>query len=275
MRSPMRALRRLPNYLRRFGLLRGLELLYRIEQSDFDRAAPVQTFNVPGVLHPVHLRTSVGDRATFWQCIVDNQYDFRCFPQATRLLESYEALVKSGQQPLIIDCGANIGLSAIWFANLFSQARIIAVEPDAANFDLLRRNTAPYGARITPVHAAVWHEPTHVSITNPDAGAAAFRVAPVGSAAVDAIATLTIPELTAMAGAATAFIVKIDIEGAQQALFSANTEWVGTTQLITLELDDWQLPWAGTSRTFFAAVSRYPFDYLLGGESIFCFRDFG
>jgi FkbM family methyltransferase len=270
-----RVLRRLPNYLRRFGAWRGLWLLYRIERRHFDAAAPVRLYQVPGLSHPVHLRDAVGDHATFWQCIVDNQYDFRRFPQAERLHASYSALVKAGQPPLIIDCGANIGLSAVWFANMFPEARIVAVEPDAANFDVLCKNVAPYGARVIPVQAAVWHEPTHVSITNPTAGAAAFRVAPVGATAAGAIATLTVPELAAMAGATTAFIVKIDIEGAQQALFSANTEWVGTTHLITLELDDWQLPWVGTSRPFFAAVSRYPFDYLLGGESIFCFRDFG
>jgi len=44
--------------------------------------------------------------------------------------------------------------------------------------------------------------------------------------------------------------------------------------LLTLELDDWLMPWQGTSRSFFRCVSRYAFDYLIGGESIFCFRDF-
>ena len=50
---------------------------------------------------------------------------------------------------------------------------------------------------------------------------------------------------------------------------------MGRTALITLELDDWLMPWQGTSRNFFSCLSRYPFDYLLGGESIFCFRDLG
>ena len=274
MRDLKRALRRLPNYVRRFGAAKGIELLHRIELRNFDGGAPVRSYAVPGAQFPIQLRSAVGDHATFWQCIVDNQYDFRHFPQSARLFETYRAIAQAGRAPLIIDCGANIGLSAIWFANLFPEARIIAIEPDLANFELLCRNIVSYGPRVTAVHAAVWHEATHVSITNPTAGAAAFRVAPIGDTAAGAIATLTIPEIAAMAGESAAFIIKIDIEGAQQALFSANTDWVGTTHLITLELDDWQLPWAGTSRPFFAAVSRFPFDYLLGGESIFCFRDF-
>jgi hypothetical protein len=68
--------------------------------------------------------------------------------------------------------------------------------------------------------------------------------------------------------------VKIDIEGAQGKLFKSNTEWVTNSHLITLELDDWLMPWQGTSRAFFSCLSKYPFDYLLGQESIFCFRDF-
>ena len=71
------------------------------------------------------------------------------------------------------------------------------------------------------------------------------------------------------------FIVKIDIEGGQGPLFETNTEWVKDTQLIALELEDWLFPWQGTSRSFFRCISRYSFDYLLGRENIFCFRDFG
>ena len=69
-----------------------------------------------------------------------------------------------------------------------------------------------------------------------------------------------------------ALIVKLDIEGSQKALFSSNTGWVGRSQLIILELDDWLLPWEGTSRPFFSCLSRYAFDYLMRGGNIFCFQ---
>jgi hypothetical protein len=87
------------------------------------------------------------------------------------------------------------------------------------------------------------------------------------------VQTFTIPGICAMYGDARPLIVKIDIEGAQGPLFSDHVDWVADTGLVMLELDDWQLPWAGTSRSFFSAVSRWPFDYLIGEESIFCFRD--
>ena len=63
------------------------------------------------------------------------------------------------------------------------------------------------------------------------------------------------------------------IEGAQVQVFRSGTDWTQRTRLIALELDDWLMPWKGTSRPFFSALAPQPYDYLIGGEAIFCFRD--
>lgn len=270
-----RMLRRLPNYMRRFGVLGGVAMALQIERRLPRSANSIRQFIVPGWPSPVCLRDSIGDHATFWQCVVVEQYQINCYPQAERLMKQYESSLRRGEVPLIIDCGANVGLASIWFANAFPLARIIAVEPDQENFALLQQNVEPYGERILPLHGGIWPNEDHVRIENPDAGSAAFRVIPCSPDHPGAVRTFTIPSLCARVGAEHPFIVKVDIEGAQGSLFSRNTDWVGDSALIVLELDDWQLPWVGTSRPFFSAISRWPFDYLLGGESIFCFRDFG
>lgn len=62
---------------------------------------------------------------------------------------------------LILDCGANIGLSVLWFKQLNADAQIIAFEPDPANFLLLKKNIDSYKLEnITCHHAAVWNEDT-------------------------------------------------------------------------------------------------------------------
>ena len=62
---------------------------------------------------------------------------------------------------LILDCGANIGLSVIWMKQWCPQAQIIAFEPDPANFLLLEKNIHSYKLdNITCHHAAVWNENT-------------------------------------------------------------------------------------------------------------------
>ncbi|MEO6581757.1 MAG: hypothetical protein ABIN68_02980, partial [Sphingomicrobium sp.] len=45
-----------------------------------------------------------------------------------RINRHYEAIVESGLTPVIVDAGANVGASAIWFAKQFPLARIKAIE---------------------------------------------------------------------------------------------------------------------------------------------------
>jgi len=53
--------------------------------------------------------------------------------------------------PLIIDAGANIGLSLIYFKRLYPQARIIAYEPDNSIFKLLESNVRMWSCTIPPL----------------------------------------------------------------------------------------------------------------------------
>lgn len=46
----------------------------------------------------------------------------------------------NNESPLIIDCGAHIGISVLYFKTLYPKAKVIAFEPDRVNFELLRRN---------------------------------------------------------------------------------------------------------------------------------------
>lgn len=269
-----RVLRRLPNYARRFGLLKGVGMALAVERQLPRKAERLREFNVPGWRAPMLLRDSISDHATFWQCIVLEQYRLARFPQYERLMSHYRAEIAQGRQPLIIDCGANIGLASLWFANAFPEAHVVAIEPDRENFSVLQQNIAVHGDRITALHGGVWPVEGYLRIENPNAGSAAFQVVPCAPDDPQAVHTFTIPGICAMQDGARPFIVKVDIEGAQGALFSDQIDWVADAALIMLELDDWQLPWVGTSRSFFSAVSRWPFDYLIGEESIFCFRDF-
>jgi len=263
-----------PNYIRRFGTWHGLRLLFGIERQLSMKSKQVRQYNVPGYPAPINLRETISDHAIFWQCLVQCQYDIGRFPQSQRLKAAYKAALAKGQRPLIIDCGGNVGMAAVWFASQFPEAVICTVEPDSQNFEMIEMNTACFGDRVRRLKGGVWHESGWLRITNPQAGSAAYQVAYSENPTSDSIRAYTIDEICQLMGSEYALITKIDIEGAQGSLFKANTDWVGKTHLLTLELDDWLLPWGGTSRNFFKCISQYPFDYLLGGESVFCFRDF-
>jgi FkbM family methyltransferase len=248
--------------------------LHAIERNLPRVSGTLRRYDLPGYAHPFFLRESLADHATFKQCLVMQQYDFRKFHQGERLLRDYRAALARGEVPLIIDCGGNVGLATRWFAEVFPEARIVAIEPDTQNFEMLTMNTECLGDRVVRLQGGIWNIPARLTIANPDAGSAAFRVRELDVRGDEGLRTYTIDEICAMQGVAAPFIVKLDIEGAQASLFRSNTDWVSRTHLITLELDDWQFPWQGSSRSFFSCISQLPFEYLFRDESLFCFRDF-
>lgn len=61
------------------------------------------------------------------------------------------------KSPLIIDCGANIGLSIIYFKRLFPEAKIIGFEPDEKIFKILEENLSQFEFQdIALENKAVW-----------------------------------------------------------------------------------------------------------------------
>lgn len=63
--------------------------------------------------------------------------------------------------PLILDCGANIGLSTIYFKKLFPKSKIISFEADKNIAEILSSNLLSFGINdVKIVDKAVWTEDT-------------------------------------------------------------------------------------------------------------------
>ncbi|MCH5683462.1 FkbM family methyltransferase [Niabella sp. W65] len=103
----------------------------------------------------------------------DNQYIKRVnigrfsfyYQHPYELLHTYNDIFINGiyefkthnENPVIIDCGANIGLSTIYFRSLFLNAQIYSFEADAHNFSILERNIKANGlSDIQLYQKAVW-----------------------------------------------------------------------------------------------------------------------
>lgn len=65
------------------------------------------------------------------------------------------------KNPLIIDCGANMGLSVLFFSRYYPDARIIAFEPEQNIVDVLEKNIKSFELNQVELHtSAVWDEKT-------------------------------------------------------------------------------------------------------------------
>ena len=64
----------------------------------------------------------------------------------------------TSSNPYIIDCGANIGMSVIYFKQLYPSASIIAFEADDYIFSFLEKNVKSYGFEdVELINKAVWN----------------------------------------------------------------------------------------------------------------------
>lgn len=177
----------------------------------------------------------------------------------------YEAILASGHTPMIVDCGGNIGLSSLYFSEHFPEARIVVVEPDDANFAVLSENCS--GRNIIPVQAGISAESRRGRVVDVGRGSAAFQVEadPEGN-----LAFITVPEILSTHGAGTLpFLIKIDIEGFEQDLFSKPSPWFDEFYLAVIELHDWMMPGQARSGNFLKAVAPLNRDFLHINENIF------
>lgn len=210
------------------------------------------------------------DRSVIKDIFVRRAYSTQKMARHQYLAKAYDTIISTGKVPLIIDAGANIGASAIWFSNGFPKGHVIAIEPEDGNFELLARNCV--GFNIEPLKAAIGSSDEFASVVDPGRGEWGYQTVSNEQGACRRIAIQSL--LTEKKKLdLSPLILKVDIEGGEDDLFDGDTCWIDEFPLIIIELHDWMLPGQGTSRSFLKAVSKRDRDFLLHGENIFSFRN--
>jgi FkbM family methyltransferase len=180
---------------------------------------------IPYIKHPVRLRLRSTDIELCQEVLVKAQYESK--------------LPKSPQ--LIVDAGANIGLASIFFANRYPEARIIAVEPDSSNYEILRKNIAPY-SNIVAVRAALWDENEDVNLVDPGAGQTAYQTQDrpaVPDLPLQVVPGITLDKLMSDFNIRFIDLLKIDIEGSEKEVFERSSSWISSVGVIAIEIHDW------------------------------------
>jgi FkbM family methyltransferase len=204
---------------------------------------------IPETKFPLFFRANSSDLWNLRQIFQLREYDFD-FPNPPRR---------------ILDLGAYVGFAAVYFANRFPSAKIICVEPDKANFELLRMNTVAY-PKIKLIHGAIWHHSAWVNLKEKMGGedwAGVFEEKEEGRGCVQAY---SVGELLRTNGWTNVDYVKCDIEGAEVEVFSDPrcAEWVSGTTCVSVEMHDRFRP--GCTETVQAALSAEVFDRRQSGE---------
>jgi FkbM family methyltransferase len=223
-----------------------------------------------GTRRAFYYRANSSDQNVIRDIFQARQYDVRRLSRAQELFGLLERQASAGRRPLIVDAGANIGASTVHFMTTVPTALVVAVEPDVANFELLLKNAA--GPNVQAVNAAISSTRGHARVFDPGEGHWGYRTRLIAEDEnlADAVPRVTINDIyNSHSGQHFPYIVKVDIEGGESDLFSGNTEWVARTPLVIVELHDWLLPKAGTSRPFLECISKLDRDFVQQHEDIF------
>jgi FkbM family methyltransferase len=202
-------------YLKEYGLL-GLAEIASNKCCGLPKTMLAHTQKLD---HFVRLRLHTSDTIVFGMVILDEEYRFG-LPIAAKV---------------IVDAGANIGLTSIFYAQTFPQARIFAIEAEQSNFEVMLRNIRCY-PNITPIHAALWGCEGYVSIGDPLPGASGNWAFTVNSKPGD-VHAITMRSFMRDAGIDHIDLLKLDIEGSEKEVFQT-CDWQDRIDSIVIELHD-------------------------------------
>ena len=237
---------RVYRYHMRFGF-QGITLLLKI----LFKKNQILTFSNSKYSQPIFLRNNTSDIPTFEQVIINQDY----------------LMYYNFDPKVILDCGANIGLASVYFSNKFPDAKIISIEPEKSNFELLLKNTEKYGNVIT-LNGGIWNKSTNLAIKDVGLGNWGFVVEESDTSTRYSIKAFTIDGIIKQFNIEQIDILKIDIEGSERELFESNyEEWLPKTKVLIVELHDRIRK--GCSKSFFKALSNYNFSSTHKGENIY------
>jgi len=254
-------LQRFAHATRRIGLLSALRFDAQRARRALRLAPPVVTLTARRSQHLLHARPRSTDFTVFGQTFITQPY--ACLDDLTNV-------------GLIVDAGANVGFASAFLLTQFPAAELIAIEPDAGNFDILQRNLAPYGPRARALLAGLWSHHTRLRIEERpyrEGGAWALQVRESGPREASQFDAIDMPGVLAEAGRQRISILKMDIEGAECVVYAAPnvSTWLGAVDCIVIELHD-DTHFGMCSDVFHRAIEGQGFVVSRSGELTICRR---
>jgi FkbM family methyltransferase len=133
---------------------------------------------------------------------------------------------------VIVDLGANVGLTTLYYAARAPRARIVAVEPNPSNVAILRKNVDVLGSRVSVLEAAIAAVGGEARF---DDSREAWGGA-ISSAGTITVRALSLDDLIEQHRLDHIDVLKVDIEGGEVDLFIPGARWPDRVKCVVAEL---------------------------------------
>jgi FkbM family methyltransferase len=147
------------------------------------------------------------------------------------LQQCYQLPAINKPRRILVDLGANIGLTSMWFKAKYGCQKIIAIEPVPENASLAMRNFAANEIPGTVITAAIG--PSDGSATFEENSASNLGRIGVKGYDVRMLSMKTL--LGDLLSSEEVNVLKVDIEGGEEALFKGDLSWLKSVAEIVIE----------------------------------------
>lgn len=185
----------------------------------------LRVMHLPTENHPRKIRLRSGRSITYRL----NRGDIQSIREVL-MDEVYRLPFRADQVDVLVDLGANIGLTSLFYSRTLKARSIIAVEPDHSNARLARENLR--GLPAVVFQAAI----------GPFDGTARFstnRESNLGSLSSNSsgieVPVMSMDSVLERVPEGAKIIVKLDIEGGEEDLLQANTNWLSRVDGFVVE----------------------------------------
>lgn len=211
------------------------------------------------------------DWATIHEIFIRREYSLQPFRHWPMVNTFYQDLASTGKPILILDLGANVGVSARYFVAKFPEATVACVEAAPLNYPRLRANLVNQ-ENVAIYEAAISSEMGQAELFDNGLGNNAFQTFGKGKS-IDVIPATTVGKILEDFPGHELFMVKVDIEGFEAKLFESNFDWIDRAKVIAIETHDWMLPGEAISANFIQSLSGRDRDLVFRGENLFSIRN--
>ena len=194
-----------------FGVLKNL----RRPAAEWEKE---RWINIPGYEHNIVFRPGTKDVGTIIQNLIR---------------EEYGKLKVDVSPKVVIDAGGYIGDVSIYYLNRYKNSKVYMLEPNPEAIKLARKNLKHYDGRIEIVEKALWKEDRSLKMNG------VFTGAKLSEKDVDQngiqIKCISMKSLIERYAIKKIDLLKMDIEGAEEAIITENANWLDNVKTLVVE----------------------------------------